>query len=168
MTKINNKAALSNDEQVNNLRKAYEHRAIWMGLILDEAEKAGLDWENVARKAINRCGFFHGGQIAELMENEENLNEFSERFLSEMSRKIFEVDVKELTDDTFAVEFNYCPLVSGWLKQEFNDEKIEKLCDIAMDGDRGIGECFKNFEFQLGKTIAQGHSVCEVSFHKKP
>ena len=38
---------------------------------------------------------------------------------------------------------------------------------IAMSGDRGIDSRFDDFEFNLGKTIAEGHSVCEVKFLRK-
>ncbi len=46
-------------------------------------------------------------------------------------------------------------------------EMLEKLCDFAMSGDRGISSCFEAFEFKLGRTIAQGHEVREVCFSRK-
>jgi hypothetical protein len=47
------------------------------------------------------------------------------------------------------------------------EEMLETLCDIAMSGDRGISSRFDEFEFHLGRTIAQGHRVCEVRFTGK-
>ena len=44
---------------------------------------------------------------------------------------------------------------------------LTKLCDIAMSGDRGIDSRFDDFEFKLGKTIAEGNPVCEVKFLRK-
>ena len=167
MTNIKNTAKLADDVMVNNVRNAIEHRATWMGLMVDEAKKAGQDWEEIARKAVGRCGCFHGTLIAEQMQDKASLKEFTGLFLHELGRKIFEMEIKELTDEKLAVEFNYCPLVSAWQKQNFSDETIEKLCDIAMDGDRGIGERMEHFQFELGKTIAQGHPVCEIFFNKK-
>ncbi|ABR50201.1 conserved hypothetical protein [Alkaliphilus metalliredigens QYMF] len=167
MTKINNNPTITNDEKVLAVRGAIEHRATWMSLMIDEAEKAGQDWESMARKAIKRCGCFHGNGISEKLKDKSDIKEFTELFLSDLVKKLFEMDIVELTEDKLAVEFHYCPLVSAWQKQGESDEKMEILCDIAMDGDRGIGESSDHFEFELGKTIAQGNSVCEVFFHKK-
>ena len=60
-------------------------------------------------------------------------------------------------------KFHYCPLVAAWQAQGAKDEQIEKLCDIAMQGDRGIASSF-GCELQLGETIAKGHIKCEIRF----
>lgn len=65
------------------------------------------------------------------------------------------------------MDFHYCPLVEAWQKLGCSDEEIEVLCDIAMNGDRGIASVFDDFKFSLGKTIAQGHNCCEIRFNKK-
>jgi hypothetical protein len=39
------------------------------------------------------------------------------------------------------------------------------LCDIAMDGDRGIAEVM-GLKLELGETIAQGCPACKLHFHK--
>ena len=44
---------------------------------------------------------------------------------------------------------------------------IAEMCDIAMDGDRGIVKQYGNFEFHLGKTIAKGDPVCEITVSRK-
>ena len=50
------------------------------------------------------------------------------------------MDNIEADHDNLKVEFNYCALVNAWKKLGFDDEKIALLCDIAMEGDRGIAE----------------------------
>ena len=45
-------------------------------------------------------------------------------------------------DGKLSVDFHYCPLVAAWKKLGATDEECAVLCDIAMDGDRGI--CEKN------------------------
>ena len=57
---IKNEAKLTNDVEVNINRAAIEHRATWMGLIFDELRKDGIDPEPAFRRAIRRCGNFHG------------------------------------------------------------------------------------------------------------
>lgn len=167
MSKIKNNPTIIHDDKVNAVRNAIEHRATWMCLMIDEAKKANQDWEEIARKAIKRCGCFHGKGFSDQLKDKSNLKEFAKVFVNDLGKKLFEMDVVELTDEKLAIEFHYCPLISGWKKQGMSDEMIEKLCDIAMDGDRGIGESLENFQFGLGKTIAQGNPVCEIFFYKK-
>ena len=165
MTVITNKPTID-EEHVNEMRNAYEHRATWMSLLLDEARNSGLDWDGFARKAIFRCGCFHGENLTAKCADISDLKEFAKVFSTATSNKIFEMDVTKLSDEKFSIEFHYCPLVSAWVKQGFSDEDISKLCDVAMDGDRGIASKFPAFQFELGKTIAQGNPVCEINFIK--
>jgi hypothetical protein len=165
MSKINNKPTITDDEMVNEVRNAIEHRATWMGLLLDEAKKNGADYEAIGRAAVSRTGCFHGKGIFERLDDD-SMEAFKNAFLTELGQKLFEMDIKVCDDEKLEVEFHYCPLVSGWMKQDFGDETIELLCDIAMDGDRNIAE-ENNYDFKLGKTIAKGDDVCEVNFYKK-
>ncbi|SPF31929.1 conserved hypothetical protein [Candidatus Desulfosporosinus infrequens] len=166
MTVITNKSTIT-DENILNIRNAIEHRATWMSLMMDEARNSGLDWDNFARKAIFRTGCFHGKDVALKCTNLSDLKEFADIFADEAGKKIFERNITELSDDKLSIEFHYCPLVSAWIKQGFSDEDIAQLCDIAMEGDRGIVNSFPAFQFELGKTIAQGNPVCELNFIKK-
>jgi hypothetical protein len=166
MTVITNMPTIK-EEHVIDIRNAIEHRATWMSLLMDEARNSGLDWSDFARKAIFRCGCFHGTDIAAKCTDISDLKQFAEVFADEAGKKIFERNVTELSEDKLSIEFHYCPLVSAWLKQGFSDEDIAKLCDIAMDGDRGIVSNFPDFQFELGKTIAQGNPVCELNFIRK-
>lgn len=71
----------------------------------------------------------------------------------------------ESTDDKLIVDFGYCPLVAAWQKLGCSDDEIARLCDIAMEGDRGIGERFGG-RLELGGTIADGSGTCQVRFLK--
>ena len=139
-------------QHIKDLRDAIEHRATWFYYLVQEAKKRGLDYD-FARDAIKACGCFHGSTK---YTQTENLSEFAPEFISDNVRNIFEMDT-ELTDEELNITFHYCPLVAAW----------KKLCDIAMDGDRGICSAFAAFEFELGKTIAKGDPICEVCFRKK-
>lgn len=161
---IENKPTITNDQHVNDMRSALEHRATWFYLLLNEAEKAGVDWEALGRKAITRCGILHGNTK---FTKTEDLKAFGKEFANELYAKIFEMDVKELSDQTFRVQFHYCPHVAAWMKLTKDEKKIEKLCDIAMDGDRGIISTFPKFEFELGDTISKGGRCCQLTIRKK-
>lgn len=166
MSRIKNESSINDDAMVAQVRKAIEHRATWMGLMCVEAKEAGADWEGMARKAIMKTGLFHGDNIQQSMGDADGIKAFTESFLPELTQKLFEMDLKEVSDDKLDVEFNYCPLVSAWQKLNLDDDMIETLCDIAMDGDRGIAQ-ESGYHFELGKTIAKGDKVCEVCFKSK-
>lgn len=160
-----NNAKITDNEVITGLRGAIEHRATWMGMMMVEAEKEGANAESFTRKAIFKCGGFHGKNITDKQVGE-GIPEFEKAFLPENTKKIFEMDVKNCDEEKLEVEFHYCPLVSAWIKQGYTDEQIKLMCDCAMDGDRGIADSH-GYEFKLGKTIAAGDEICEVNFYKK-
>ena len=55
MSRIVNEAKVKNPLIVG-IREQLEHRALWMYLLCDEAEKHGLKAEDFAPDAIKRCG----------------------------------------------------------------------------------------------------------------
>ena len=46
-----------------SIRALLEHRALWLYLLCDEAEKAGLPAEQFAPAAIKRCGLSQGAGL---------------------------------------------------------------------------------------------------------
>jgi len=164
MTLIKNEAKI-NEEKININRAQIEHRATWMGLIFDEAVKAGVDAEGILRRAIRRCGNIHGEIFKAQCANPESCVDFRHAFLGDIGVKTFEMENIEASEDELKVEFNYCALVSAWKKLGFDDERIALLCDIAMDGDRGIAEAM-GLKLNLTDTIAKGCSKCKLHFHK--
>jgi hypothetical protein len=94
-----------------------------------------------------------------------SLKGLQEKLFTKSVQMIFEMKILESTDDKLSVDFHYCPLVAAWQKLGCTDEEIARLCDIAMEGDRGIAERFGG-RLELGDTIANGHSTCQVKFLK--
>jgi hypothetical protein len=166
MPKITNDPAIKNDEKVNINRKAIEHRATWMGLSYEAAKEAGADGEKILRSAVAKTGYLHGNIIRDKLTGPVRLDKFADAFLTPVGIETFEMEIKTKTADALEIHFHYCPLVSGWLKAGIPVEDIPMLCDIAMDGDRNIA-ITAGVDFSLGKTIAAGDRVCEVTFYKK-
>lgn len=52
-------------------------------------------------------------------------------------KNIFQMDTC-CTDSQMDITFHYCPLVAAWRKLTEDEELIAEMCEIAMDGDRGI------------------------------
>jgi len=149
-------------EKIDMLRGAIEHRATWAALLIEEARKQGLD-TSFAHEAIRRCGAFHG---LNKFPRTDDLTVFSPAFANEDVVNVFEMELKKNNGKHLHIDFHYCPLVAAWLKLGLPAEDIPELCEIAMDGDRGIISTYDKFEFTLGKTIAKGDDVCEIRIDK--
>jgi hypothetical protein len=164
---LNNQPKNTNDTEINKIRNAIIHRGLWMGLILKEAKERGMDWETIGREAVFKTGCIHGEGIKARMDVPGSLVSFGTTFFTEDIQKIFEIKIKELNEDNLVLEYGHCPLVTGWKMAGIEGEFLDKVCDIAMCGDRGIKSIFEEYGFELGKTIAQGYDVCEVKFFRK-
>ena len=152
---------------VHEVRKAIEHRATWMYLLLKEARQRGLEWDDFARPAIWSTGCLGGQKRQTKMTDPDDLEEFASVFAGETSRAVFEMEVVAQDAERYHLDFHYCPLVSAWKKLGASEDEIQQLCDIAMEGDRGTADQFPAFEFSLGKTIAEDEGLCEIRFDKK-
>lgn len=156
------------EEIVNVNRAQIEHRATWMGLIYDEMIKAGVDAEPIIRRAIRRCGKMHGENFKKQCVDPANCVDFKNAFLGDESAigpQSFHMTDIEADHDNVTVNFHYCALVNAWKKLGFDDETCMKLCDMAMDGDRGIAEAM-GLSLNLTDTIAKGCETCKLHFHK--
>ncbi|HCM24975.1 MAG: hypothetical protein A2Z99_02390 [Treponema sp. GWB1_62_6] len=164
---VMNQPKNTNDLVINKIRNAIVHRGLWMGLILKEAKEKGLDWEKIGHSAVFKTGCMHGDGIKGRMDVPGSMVSFGNTFFTEDIKKIFEIEVKKIDEDELKLEYGHCPLVTAWQQAGIEGEMLEKLCDIAMSGDRGIESRFPEFEFKLGKTIAEGNKVCEVCFTRR-
>ncbi len=151
------------DPRTDLLRSAIEHRATWFSLMIDEATKAGVD-KSFAGKAVFKCGQFHGQNK---YPRTNDLKEFAKAFANDDVVNCFEMELLENDDKKLSIDFHYCPLVEAWKKLGVPDEDLPALCDMAMDGDRGIISTYDAFQFELGDTIAKGNDVCQIRISKK-
>lgn len=164
---IDNKITIKGDPVVDIQRGAIGHRATWTGLTYTKAREAGKaeEAEKFIREAISETGLVQGAGIKSNCQNPESVKCFAETFLTPNVAKTFELEFKTKTEDRVDIEFHHCPLLKAWQDLDFDDATCEKLCDMAMDGDRGIAKAM-GFEFHLGDTIAKGCKTCQVSFFK--
>lgn len=146
-----------NHPALQELRQAFEHRATWFYLLLDEARKRSLDWEQIGRQAIFRCGHYMAEKKFPLAENVE---EFSRFFPSEAGKEVFEMQVQVDPPHSMEISFHYCPLVAAWQKLGLEEEEISLLCDMAMEGDRGIVDSYPHLSMELKERLAAGDNRC--------
>jgi len=164
MSKITN-VPQNIDPIVAIYRSMIGHRALWMYLMLEEAKKAGLT-DEFTEKAIYKCGIIHGDATAKIGNTQSLKNLLKESFKEDIGQKVFEMDILECSDDYFAVDFHYCPLVAEWIKQGAKEEELPRLCELAMMGDRGIAEAY-GCKLELPQTIAEGADTCQIRFIRK-
>ena len=164
MTNIKNEPRIKN-ALIKAIREQLEHRALWMYLLCDEAEKIGHKTEDYAPAAIRRCGLYQGAGLVE-KGGTKSLKGLKKTLFSKVAQWVFEMKILRCDDDHLDIDFGYCPLVKSWQKQGCADEQIGKLCDYAMCGDRAIAESF-GCQLELGKTIAHGDDICEIRFARK-
>ena len=139
-------------------RGAVEHRATWMALLYDQAKKQGADAEKM-------CHIHGDNMYKPQCEDPESAADFGKAFFSGQGAKNMEIDVLEATHDDLVAEFHQCPLVQAWEKLGYEGKELELLCDMAMDGDRGIADQM-GLTLDITKTIAAGDGCCHLHFHK--
>ncbi len=144
------------------VREQLEHRATWLYLLCDEAQRHGLTWEDFAGDAVRRCGLFQGKGLTEKA-GTQSLTGLKKTLFTLPARMVFEMKVLRCDEDHLDLDFGYCPLVKAWQKQGCSDEEIARLCDIAMCGDRAIAESF-GCRLELPETIANGADRCALRF----
>lgn len=165
---IDNKTTIKDDPVVNIQRDAIGHRATWTGLTYVKAREAGLAEvaETLIRAAIAETGCIHGTEIKSHCQSPDSVECFVDTFMTPNVVKTFEVEFKAKSPDRVDLEFHHCPLLKAWQDLGLDDQTCEKLCDMAMDGDRNIAKAM-GYAFDLGDTIANGDKTCKLSFYKK-
>ncbi len=163
MSKIKN-VPRRNNFLLKAIRGTLEHRATWLYLLLKEAEKKGVKWEDIGLPAIKACGNVHGKELIHLG-GTSSLKGLKKKLFTLPAQMVFDMEILKSTDNKLYIDFGYCPLVAAWQKNGCTDEEIGRLCDIAMEGDRGIAESYGG-KLELGDTIANGSNKCQIKFIK--
>jgi len=164
---IDNKISIHGEPVVDIQRGAIGHRATWTGLTYTKAREAGMadEVEKFIRAAISETGLVQGNEIKSECKDPESVASFVDTFMTPNVVKTFEIEFITKNQDRTDFEFHHCPLLKAWQDLGFDAQTCEKLCDMAMDGDRNIAKAM-GFEFHLGDTIASGHKTCKISFFK--
>lgn len=166
----NNIPKITDDQAVNLVRGAMSHRASWMARMYFEMQKylPQETAEKIVRAAVKSHGYDKATAAVEKVFHGEmpTSEKMSQAVFSDFSKKVFEVDVKALNDDTLQMEFSYCPLLKAWRDMGCSESDCAILCDMAMEGDRGIA-AGTGHEFFLGETIAENFPHCQLKYSRK-
>lgn len=166
MSNIINEPKITNHMGALIFRVATEHRATWLATIMEEAEKAGVEPEEFLRKGIFSCGIMHGENYKAKLTDKEDIGEFGDQMFGEIGKNAYEVDIVRKEHDCLELEFHYCPLLKAWQKLGYSDERLARLCDIAMDGDRGIAAGL-GYDIEITDTLAKGCPTCKIAYRRR-
>lgn len=79
----------------------------------DEAKKKGLATEQYAPDAIRRCGLYQGAELRRKAGGGDSLKGLKKTLFSKPAQWMFEMDIKQCTDDHLDIDLHYCPLVKA-------------------------------------------------------
>ena len=78
--------------------------------LCDEAKKRGLDPRDFGSAAVKRCGLMQGKGLVEKGKTD-SLIGLRKTLFTKAAQWVFEMDIKNSTDDELEIHFHYCPLV---------------------------------------------------------
>lgn len=150
-------------EAVTLVRGAIEDRATWFYLLIKEAEKQGYNAEDFARRAIREFGCLKSSKMV----STESMEAFVKQFAHKLVYNAFQMEIVSCTEDQAELRFHYCPLVESWKKLGVSPERIDSLCEWAVEGDYGVMNNFPALEFDPALRLAAGHDYCKMVFTRK-
>ncbi len=153
---------LVNDTLSKEVRFENEKRGMIYYQMVKHAVQAGLDKEKYSRAAVNKIGRDNSRSFGVY----DNLPDFVYSFMNEGLISQFRPELMSMDDCKARVDFHYCPMLGGLYNMTQDAQELELLCDCAMETDRGLTSAL-GLEFELGKTIANGHDTCELCFKWK-
>ncbi len=164
MSKVVNKPTITDDYVCNVRRAAIEQRGKWAAAFYLEAKKQGIDLEPIMRKAIHQIGVESGEkEKASFEEGTLNAGSYATYFVNKAVSETFEKHLDMCTEDEAVVTLHYCALLNAWQKMGMSDEELALMCDIAMEGDRGIAEG-AGLDFELEGSLAEGCKCCTLRY----
>jgi hypothetical protein len=108
MSKIKNEAKIK-FRLIEIIRGQIEQRAIWPALLSEESEKKGLDINEFGNDAIFKCGTIKGKSLTA---GTTNFKMIKKNLFSFGARLMFEIKIKECTDDTLSM----ISIIVRWLR----------------------------------------------------
>lgn len=149
-------------KEAQGLRAGITDRAIWFHLLVEAAEKQGVDIEKLTDDAIFKFGVN--------LYKDKTVNDAAD-FVKLMTaegpgKEVFAQEVIKLEENHSIAHFHNCPLVEAWKGYGLSDERIKYLCHLAGKGDFGRASNFENIQISFPKKIGNGDEVCELDVVK--
>ncbi|MDA8426237.1 MAG: L-2-amino-thiazoline-4-carboxylic acid hydrolase [Treponema sp.] len=151
------------DKALAKVRSAVADRAQWLALVMDAFGEAlpAAEIERLARKAIYAYGRYKAAKDPTPF----SARDLVKKYVESGTARIFESEI-EWDERGAENRVHRCALVDGWKAMGLPPERIDTLCDIAMEGDRGRAD-FHGIEMSLGETIGKGDAFCRIGLRAR-
>ena len=136
------------------------------GLNAVEFEKRGIPYEEVYSSSSKKLSTETAKRFRAKMEDPSDLREWCKQMTPELGREAFGMEVRECTEDCFAMDMHFCPHLKGWQELGLSDEMCAKLCDLAMTGDFAMASEM-GYDLENPMRLANGDCVCRVIYRRK-
>ncbi len=149
------------DPAVVTARNCIIARGEYLYQLVNEAKKKGLSSE------FAHCAIYNwGDSIRRRLKDPEttNVKEIIDQLFTEMECKIWEDEVTA-TEEEARVEFHYCPLLEGWLRNTDDPQMLQELCDIAMECDVALFDK-PRFDYSIEESFFSGADHCTMVIRK--
>ena len=148
---------------VQKVRAAIKDRALYLALMLRSFSKVlpSQQVEALAREAIFEYGQLKGKRDHQPMTPES----WVDSHVSKGSAAVFESRIVK-AEDHCEQQMTFCPLVEAWQELGCSPQEIDKLCDIAMEVDRGRA-AYHGIPLDITHRLAKGDSYCCLVLHQK-
>lgn len=144
------------------VRSCIKDRAVWFYLLLQEAKEQGADKDLIAQKAIFKFGQMKGQKIGDA----KTPREFFDGIAVKNAKLAFAMEEIKVEEEQGIYRFHHCALCDAWRELGCNQEEIDALCKLAMEGDFGVVSNFP-LDLKFNSTIADGSKFCEMVVTKK-
>jgi len=150
------------EELTDAVRGCIQDRAVWFKLLLDEAKEMGSDSDEIAKRAIFKFGQMKGLKIGDA----KSPREFFDGIATKNASLAFAMEEVKVEENEGVYRFHRCALCDAWRALGCNQEEINQLCLLAMQGDYGVVSNFP-LDLKFNSTIADGSDYCEMVITKK-
>ena len=170
---MSDKQSFTREEYLADVRGANGTRAQWFHLMLQEAEKHGIDPDEFCKATIYAFGVERGRKYA-VCEGNRGVHEMSaalkRRFnfetVAPIRDRAFEMELVEKTDERGLLRFHHCPLAATWRSMGLSEERVAELCRLACYSDFARADS-ANVNLEFGSQIGAGDETCDLIFTPK-
>ena len=149
--------------ELGRVRDAIKARALTLHFLLEAFDEVlpQEDVDRLARKAIFKLGevkgHSDGGQLSPAGWLEKHKAKGSDIIFSSSGG----IGASEVT-----IEMSTCPLLEAWVEQGCSTAEQDRLCNIAMEIDRGRA-AYHGIEIEIPMRRGKGDDICKLVLRKK-
>jgi hypothetical protein len=148
---------------VQQIRAAIKDRALYLALLYQSYASA-LPTEKV--EATMRDAIFQYGQLRGQKDSEPMTPEkWVDKHVAKGSAAVFASKITK-QGAVCIQEMTFCPLVEAWRELGCTPAQIDRLCDIAMEVDRGRA-AYHRIPLEITHRLAKGDASCRLVLGKE-